>query len=67
MCKERRCPDDGRCWHSCGEGSCWRVNNCAPFTGVYPDEPDEDWPDDVKAANPPENGTPCIEDAIVRG
>jgi hypothetical protein len=60
MGNERRCPDGGRCWHNCGENcSCWRVNHAAPFTGEYPGD---DWPDDVKADNPPEGCTPCVED-----
>lgn len=63
MCEERRRPDGGRCWHNCGEDcSCWRVNNAAPLSAAK--YPGDDWPDDVKAANPPENCTPCIEDVF---
>lgn len=44
----RRCPDDGRCWHNCGEGSCWRVSACGPLSGVFPRN---EWPDEIVAAH----------------
>lgn len=28
---EKRCPDDGRCWHNCQSG-CFRVWCCLPFS-----------------------------------
>jgi putative component of membrane protein insertase Oxa1/YidC/SpoIIIJ protein YidD len=44
----RSCPDDAACHHDCTL-SCWRVATCAPLTASGWD----DWPDEVKAANPP--------------
>jgi hypothetical protein len=42
------CPDSGWCHHECTT-SCWRVGTCLPL-GI---SGWDDWPDDVKAANPP--------------
>lgn len=48
MSGDRRCPDDGRCHHGCGSGSCFRVIFCLPLSGYA-----EHWPDADVAANPP--------------
>jgi hypothetical protein len=40
-----KCPDGGRCSHTCGEGGpCYRVLTCSPLTSYG-----EDWPEDVVA------------------
>lgn len=39
-----KCPDDGRCWHLCGVGPCWRVLNAGPLTAYG-----EDWTDADRA------------------
>lgn len=57
--QRRACPDDGTCHHGC-ESSCWRVSTCLPLTASGWD----DWPADVKAANPPD-GRARIEDALI--
>lgn len=54
----RRCPDDGACHHGCGQ-KCWRVRWAGPFSGTYPDDR---WPDDIVAANPPDTGTEPDDD-----
>lgn len=42
---DRRCPDDGRCHHSCtSDDYCFRVRTCGPLSGVFPND---EWPDDV--------------------
>lgn len=48
MTDEQRCPDEGRCHHSCKESRCFRVQSCGPLSGVYPDNC---WPDDVLRAH----------------
>jgi hypothetical protein len=60
MSKERLCPDGGKCHHNCGpEESCWRVNHAGPLSiAKYPND---DWPEEVKKANPPERCAPTIE------
>jgi hypothetical protein len=35
------CPDGGTCHHACPGRSCFRVNNCAPLSGVYVND---EWP-----------------------
>jgi hypothetical protein len=36
------CPDGGTCHHDCStRDRCWRVDNAAPLSGVYPDDK---WP-----------------------
>lgn len=42
------CPDGGHCHHECTD-SCWRVHTCVPLTASGWD----DWPPEVRAANPP--------------
>ncbi len=61
---ERRCPDDGRCWHGCGPAGsgCFRVACCGPLSGVFPDN---EWPAEVRAAENPE-GSPTTEAMIAR-
>jgi len=37
------CPDGGTCHHGCLlPSACWRVNNCEPLSGVFPDDR---WPE----------------------
>lgn len=46
MTEDRRCPDDGRCWHECtavGKG-CFRVFCAGPLSGVYTEDM---WPANV--------------------
>lgn len=39
------CPDGGRCHHQCAtSSSCFRVRECAPLSGVYPND---EWPESV--------------------
>ena len=58
--QERRCPDDGRCWHECAPTECFRVRSCAPLSGYG-----ETWTvDDVATFGGPPS-KPCIEDVIV--
>lgn len=40
-----QCPDDGRCHHDCEPIHCYRVDNAAPLTGVYPDDKWPRWMD----------------------
>lgn len=47
MSDEKRCPDGGRCHHTC-DTACFRVQCCAPLSNVYPNDR---WPDDVKLAH----------------
>lgn len=42
------CPDQGTCHHGCRE-SCWRVANCGPLSGVFPNN---EWPSDLKGGTP---------------
>lgn len=42
------CPDGGTCHHGCKK-TCWRVDNCSPLSGVFPDD---EWPADVYPAAP---------------
>lgn len=56
----RRCPDGGACHHACAR-TCWRVSTCGPLSGVFPDDT---WPPDVVAANPPDDVF-RIEDVLV--
>lgn len=55
----RECPDEGKCHHDCGEGSCFRVVACAPLT-MY----GEDWTDEDYANNRPEGLRPSIDSVI---
>lgn len=41
------CPDGGTCHHEC-TGPCFRVQHCAPLSGVYPRD---QWPEEVKDGN----------------
>ena len=41
-----RCPDGGRCHHRC-QNRCWRVDNCGPLSGVFPEDR---WPDATREA-----------------
>src|SRR5581483_8743267 len=44
-----RCPDRGRCHHSCASvAECFRVQCCGPLSGVYPGDV---WPADVRASS----------------
>ena len=55
---ERQCPDGGRCHHDCATNeSCWRVNHCGPLSDAK--YPDNEWPEDVKRDNPPEQTYYC--------
>ena len=40
-----QCPDGGACHHWCGI-ECYRVHNCGPLSGVFPED---EWPKSVKA------------------
>lgn len=56
LARSGRCPDGGYCHgqtlaagsEPCPEGSCFRVRNAGPLSGVFPGDR---WPDDVRAAN----------------
>jgi len=36
-----QCPDGGTCHHGCHDSECFRVSNCGPLSGVYPND---EWP-----------------------
>lgn len=40
----RDCPDQGRCFHQCGKGPCFRVLHAGPASGVFPGDT---WPEDI--------------------
>lgn len=61
LASQRKCPDGGKCTHSCGEAGCWRVAFCAPLSSYEHD----DWTDGDRAANA--NPPTTIESLIVLG
>ncbi|MCK4784798.1 MAG: hypothetical protein KAV87_13685, partial [Desulfobacteraceae bacterium] len=44
---KKQCPDGAVCNHDC-ESRCFRVDNCEPLSGVYPDDK---WPSEMSAAD----------------
>lgn len=45
MKEPSRCPDGGRCHHSCVRtDQCFRVRTCSPLSGVFPND---EWPDEI--------------------
>jgi hypothetical protein len=58
--EHQRCPDDGRCWHECGDTSCFRVVTCSPLGR-------DSWTEEERQANPPERLRASIEAVIVSG
>lgn len=67
---KKQCPDGAVCNHDC-ESRCFRVDNCGPLSGVYPDD---EWPSEMSAEEvqpiPVEICVVCelpIEDGHMRG
>lgn len=44
-CRGRRCPDGGKCHHSCAGEDCFRVRYCGPLSGRWKDDR---WPKRVR-------------------
>jgi hypothetical protein len=42
---ERRCPDAGKCHHSCDPSDCFRVRTCEPLSGTFAND---DWPATIR-------------------
>lgn len=61
---ERRCPDDGRCWHECAPTECFRVRACLPLTNAFGTG---EWPESIIEQFGGLPSKPCLEDLLVRG
>jgi len=59
---KRKCPDDGTCHHSCGNGSCFRVVFCEPFSDY---NGTGEWSTGDLEENPIEELIPSIERDIL--
>lgn len=62
MSEKRTCPDDGTCHHDCGDGTCWRVRNAEPLSGVFAGDR---WPPRVVERFSADDGVERVEDALV--
>lgn len=62
MSEKKTCPDDGTCHHDCGDGTCWRVRNAEPLSGVFAEDR---WPPRVVERFSADDGVERVEDVLV--